>query len=196
MLQAAIENDKWLRIDTWEAEQTTWTRTKLVLDHHHEIIKQKYGENTGLRLLSGEVTLCRRRISFLSLFFFPHVGADVVRSMLNAKVWLPEDIDDIMTTYGVACITRLSAPESGEGGVTVPDVKDGMPDRWKNHVEVIQDWVVNDISSTNIRNKLAKGCSVKYIVPDGTINIIRQHGLYNSHASVHLAEWPQKEPKP
>jgi len=32
MLQAAIKNDKWLRIDTWEAEQPTWTRTKLVLD--------------------------------------------------------------------------------------------------------------------------------------------------------------------
>ena len=54
MLKASIKNDKWLRIDTWEAEQTSWTRTKLVLDHHHEIAKQKYGENTGLRYLSGK----------------------------------------------------------------------------------------------------------------------------------------------
>jgi len=110
--------------------------------------------------------------------------------MLNPKVWSPEDIDDIMTNYGVACITRLSAPESGQGGATTPDVKEGMPDLWKEHIEVIQDWVVNDISATNIRKQLEKGCSIKYIVPDGTIDIIRKYGLYNSDKSVHLAEWP------
>ena len=84
------------------------------------------------------------------------LGADVVRSMLKPKVWLPQDIDDIMTNYGVACITRLSAPESGQGGVTPPDVKDDMPDLWKQNIDVIQDWVVNDISATNIRNKITK----------------------------------------
>lgn len=110
--------------------------------------------------------------------------------MLNAKVWLPQDIDDIMTDYGVACITRLSAPESGQSGATIPDVKDGMPDLWKQHTEVIQDWVVNDISATNIRNKLENGCSVKYIVPDGAIEIIRKYSLYNSDKSVYLADWP------
>lgn len=169
MLKAAIKNDKWLRVDTWEAEKSTWTRTKLVLDHHHELAKQRFGDDVGIRLLSG---------------------ADVVRSMLKPNVWLPQDIDDIMTKYGVACITRLTAPESGQGGATIPDVKDDMPDLWKKHIEVIQDWVVNDISATNIRNKLEKGCSVKYIVPDGAIEIIRQRGLYNSNNSVHLAEWP------
>ncbi len=56
MLQAAIRNDKWLRVDTWEAEQTSWTRTKLVLDHHYEDIKKRYGEDTELRFLSGEIT--------------------------------------------------------------------------------------------------------------------------------------------
>jgi len=110
--------------------------------------------------------------------------------MLNPNIWLPEDIDYIMTNYGVACITRLSAPESGQGGATMPDVKEGMPDLWKEHIEVIQDWVVNDISATNIRNQLGKGCSIKYIVPDGTIEVIRKHGLYNSNKSIHLAEWP------
>jgi nicotinamide mononucleotide adenylyltransferase len=53
MLQAAIHNNPWLRIDTWEAEQPSWTRTKLVLDHHYEDIKKRYGENIRLRYLSG-----------------------------------------------------------------------------------------------------------------------------------------------
>ncbi|CAF3610703.1 unnamed protein product [Adineta steineri] len=174
MLQAALKGDKWRRVDSWEAEQPTWTRTKLALDHHQEIVKQNYGENIQLRYLSG---------------------ADVVRSMLKADVWLPQDIDDIMTKYGVACITRLSAPESGKGGATTPDVKEGMPDLWKQNIEVIQDWVVNDISATNIRKQLANGCSVKYIVPDGAIEVIRQHGLYKSNESVCLADWPCEKSK-
>jgi nicotinic acid mononucleotide adenylyltransferase len=53
MLEAAIHNDHWLRIDTWEAKQVSWTRTKLVLDYHHEDIKKRYGDDTELRLLSG-----------------------------------------------------------------------------------------------------------------------------------------------
>jgi hypothetical protein len=65
MIQAAIRNDNWLRLDSWEAEQTTWTRTKLVLDHHHEEIKKRYGEDTELRLLSG-----LRNSKFLTVFFF------------------------------------------------------------------------------------------------------------------------------
>ncbi len=193
MLQAAIRNDKWLRVDTWEAEQTSWTRTKLVLDHHYEDIKKRYGEDTELRFLSGKMTSFLKFSVFNIVFF--SLGADVVRSMLNAKVWLPQDIDDIMTNYGVACITRLSAPESGQGGATIPDVKEGMSDLWKQHTEVIQDWVVNDISATNIRNQLGKGCSVKYIVPDGAIEVIRKYGLYKSNEAVCLADWPYEEKK-
>lgn len=55
MLRAATEKDRWLRVDTWEGEQTSWTQTKLVLDHHLEEVKRKYGDATGLRLLSGTV---------------------------------------------------------------------------------------------------------------------------------------------
>lgn len=60
MLKAAIKNDKWLRVDTWEAEKSTWTRTKLVLDHHHELAKQRFGDDVGIRLLSGSSKSKRR----------------------------------------------------------------------------------------------------------------------------------------
>ena len=113
--------------------------------------------------------------------------------MLKADVWLPQDIDDIMTNYGVACISRLIPQEPGKADAAMPDVKDDMPDLWKQNIEVIQDWVVNDISATNIRKQLSNGCSIKYIVPDATIEVIRKHGLYNSDKSVHLAEWPSEK---
>jgi len=68
MLQAAIRNDKWLRIDTWEAQQTSWTRTKLVLDHHLEQARERFGEDVELRLLAGKFKLFSSLKIFLSLF--------------------------------------------------------------------------------------------------------------------------------
>jgi nicotinic acid mononucleotide adenylyltransferase len=68
MLQAAIRNDKWLRIDTWEAQQTSWTRTKLVLDHHLEKARERFGEDVELRLLAGKFKLFSLFKIFLSLF--------------------------------------------------------------------------------------------------------------------------------
>jgi len=41
MLEAAVRDNHWLRVDPWEATQTSWTRTKLVLDYHHEEMKKK-----------------------------------------------------------------------------------------------------------------------------------------------------------
>jgi len=38
--------------------------------------------------------------------------------------------------------------------------------------------------------KLETGGSVKYVVPDGTIEVIRKYGLYNSNKTINLAEWP------
>jgi hypothetical protein len=54
MLQAAICNDIWLHVDTWEAEQTSWTRTKLVLDYHQKKAREQFGEDVELRLLAGK----------------------------------------------------------------------------------------------------------------------------------------------
>jgi len=169
MLEAAIPNDPWRRADSWEASQTSWTRTKLVLEHHHEEAKKRFGEDTEIKLLSG---------------------ADVVRTMLNPDIWKPTDVEDIMTNFGVPCINRLITPEPGKSGATLTDVTEGLPDLWKKHIDVIQDWVVNDISATNIRKKLETGGSVKYVVPDGTIEVIRKYGLYNSNKTINLAEWP------
>ncbi|CAF1105120.1 unnamed protein product [Adineta steineri] len=166
MLRAAIYNDnKWLSVDTWEAEQPFWTPVNLVLDHHYKIIKQRYGEDTELRLLTG---------------------SDLVQEILNPTKWSPKVINYIMRTYGVTCITRLSDTEVNRGDSIIEYITKEMPNQWKRHVEFIVDTMTNDISSTKVRAQLAEGCSVKYIVPDAVIAIIYYYGLYNSTAPISL----------
>ena len=58
MLHASISEKNWIRVDSWEAEQKEWTRTRIVLAHHHEQVKKKFGESTGIRFLAGEFSSC------------------------------------------------------------------------------------------------------------------------------------------
>lgn len=64
MLVESVRDSDWIRIDTWEGNQSTWIRSKFVLDHHHEEIKKKYGPDTGLRFICGMYS----KFSFLYIF--------------------------------------------------------------------------------------------------------------------------------
>lgn len=55
MLHASIPVGDWIRVDSWESEQPTWTRTRLVLEYHRELAKRKYGDDTEIRLIAGNV---------------------------------------------------------------------------------------------------------------------------------------------
>jgi len=96
------------------------------------------------------------------------------------EIWSPEDIDDIVMKYGIACTTRMNPLANEEDNSRDIDAIEGMPDLWKDHIDIIPDWLIHNISSTKIRSRLANGCSVKYIVPDEIIEIIRKYNLYCS----------------
>lgn len=100
--------------------------------------------------------------------------------MINPNIWIPEEVDSIMNDHGLACICRVTPSTNDPSGSSKLYGTEGLPESWKAHIDIIEDWVVNDISSTNIRKQLAKGGSVKYVVPDGAIRIIKKYGLYGS----------------
>src|SRR5699024_8000103 len=38
-----------------------------------------------------------------------------------------------------------------------------------------------DVSSTSLRNKISRGCTVQYLVPDAVMQYINREGLYKNH---------------
>jgi nicotinic acid mononucleotide adenylyltransferase len=124
---------------------------------------------------------------------FISLGADVVQSMLNEQVWTEEEVNRIMSDYGVTCITRLIASKSDPSNISMNSIIEMLPIKWKENIDVVEDWVFNDISATNIRKQLENGLSVKYIVPDAVIDIIYQYGLYDSNRIRRLAQWPHND---
>ena len=86
-------------------------------------------------------------------------------------VW--KDPDVILRDHGIVCVCR--AGTNVDQQLQEPG---SVLQRYREHVLVVQEPVGNDISSTRVRQLLAEGQAVRYLVPDAVLAYIREHGLY------------------
>merc|ERR1712038_2063257 len=42
MVEHALQSNDWIRLDSWESEQPTWSETEKILRHHRTILDDKY----------------------------------------------------------------------------------------------------------------------------------------------------------
>jgi nicotinamide mononucleotide adenylyltransferase len=50
----------------------------------------------------------------------------------------------------------------------------------KGNIDVVQEWITNEVSSTRIRRALRRKETVKFFVPDSVIDYIEREGLYKA----------------
>jgi len=107
-------------------------------------------EREGPSFAVDTVRLMRRRFPQAELFYF--IGEDNVSSL---HTWL--EIDELKKLASFVVLAR---------GNLQP--VEGFPVISRNI----------DISSTNIRNRIARGLSVRYLLPDAVCTILTRHQLY------------------
>jgi nicotinamide mononucleotide adenylyltransferase len=157
MCELAVQSSSWLMVDPWEALQTEYTPTALVLDHvEHEINTVLGG---AIRPDGSRVPV---RIALLA-------GADLIETMSIPGVWSEADLQHILGQYGTFIVERAGT-----------DIEDALAslEQYKRNIYVIQQLVTNDISSTKIRLFLRKEMSVQYLLPAPVIEYIQEHHLY------------------
>ncbi|KAA8565532.1 hypothetical protein EYC84_009389 [Monilinia fructicola] len=94
MCELAVQSSNWLMVDPWEALQTEYTPTALVLDHvEHEINKVMGG---AIRPDGSRVPV---RIALLA-------GADLIETMSIPGVWSEADLQHILGQYGTFIVER------------------------------------------------------------------------------------------
>lgn len=54
---------------------------------------------------------------------------------------------------------------------------------YKKNIDIVTNWVPNEVSSTLARRYLRRGLSVKYMLDDHVVEYIRQQKLFNVDAS-------------
>ncbi|KAL2206337.1 Nucleotidylyl transferase [Sarocladium strictum] len=158
MCQLATENtSKWLMVDDWEAKNKSYMPTARVLDHFDWEINHVRG---GIEIADG--TYVPAKIMLLA-------GADLIQTISTPGVWDPQDVDHILSNFGVFVVER-----------TGTDLETALAQlrRWERNIHVIRQIVTNDISSTKVRLLLKRNMSIDYLIPQEVIDYIMSHNLY------------------
>lgn len=158
LCQLASEDSSFIMVDPWEAKQSSYQRTLVVLRRVESSLRA-----------SGLVNTESLRVMLLC-------GADLLESFVNPGVWIPDQVRAICRDHGIVCISR--------GGKDIAKLifENDILFENKRNIIIVDDLVPNDISSTKIRQNLTRGLSVKYLTPDTVINYIKQHKLYVNHS--------------
>lgn len=180
MVQLAIRNTPWIRLDTWESDQDRWIETVKLLRHHYSVINDKQGAN---RILTPAKTkhVDQQNANItdsLSQSVEGHLelkllcGADLLQSFAVPGLWREEDILEIVSRFGIVVVSRSGS--SPEKFIYESDILS----KHRNNICLVTEWIPNEICSTRIRRALRRSQSVKYLLQDSVINYIHQHQLF------------------
>ncbi|KAG9482474.1 hypothetical protein GDO78_011257 [Eleutherodactylus coqui] len=189
MAQLATENSDWIEVDPWECSKKEWTETALALRHYQqqqistdngEIREKKSGCRKGQKRKRNHICQDVPDYNCPESKAPPQVkllcGADILESLGVPNLWKPEHVNEIVSSFGLVCITRMGS--NAQKFIYESDVL------WKHrhNIHLVEEWITNDISSTKVRRALRRGMSVRYLVPDSVLDYIKKHDLYNEES--------------
>ncbi|XP_073513383.1 nicotinamide/nicotinic acid mononucleotide adenylyltransferase 1-like [Phyllobates terribilis] len=189
MAQLAAENCDWIEVDPWECEKKEWTETALALRHYQQqqtgtgntgALEKKPGHRKGQKRKRNNVSQGVPDYNCPDSRAPPRVtllcGADLLESLGVPNLWKPEHVVEIVSSFGLVCITRMGSDASKF--IYESDVL------WKHrdNIHLVEEWITNDISSTKVRRALRRGMSVRYLVPDPVLDYIKKHDLYSEES--------------
>ncbi|XP_064487052.1 nicotinamide/nicotinic acid mononucleotide adenylyltransferase 1-like isoform X2 [Ornithodoros turicata] len=172
MVNIAVLTSDWIRLDAWESSQGKWTETKAVLQHHQDALSGETDQKrVKRRRTENNINECPAQVMLLC-------GADLIQSFNVPGLWKDCDIEYILSNFGIVVISRAGTD------VSRLIYESDVLSHYRNNIHVITEWITNEISSTKIRRALQRNESVKYLLQDGVIAYIKDHGLYQESAAI------------
>lgn len=158
MCQLAAASSPYIMVDPWEALQGEYQRTLTVL--------RRVEEGVNAATEPGEE---RVRVMLVC-------GADLVASFAQPGVWLPDHVHTICGDFGVVCMKR------GEGDPRRLIHGSDILHQHKGNIRVVDEGIENTISATELRQRVRRGQSIRYLTPDDVARYIEERQLYRTAA--------------
>ncbi|XP_046917989.2 nicotinamide mononucleotide adenylyltransferase [Dermatophagoides farinae] len=154
LMKTLFGRTSWLRLDEWECRQDHWCRTLDVIRHHHQMLNKDNNETIRLMLICG---------------------SDMFDSFNVPNLWHDNDIETIIQDYGLLVIVR----DSSDPWKTLRNSsKSHLLLKYESNIHIIEQKVPNAVSSSYIRDAIAKNESIRYLTDDSIIEYIEDHKLY------------------
>ncbi|XP_066998988.2 nicotinamide/nicotinic acid mononucleotide adenylyltransferase 3 isoform X1 [Anabrus simplex] len=184
MLRHALRSSDWIRLSSWECQQESWSRTRVVLAYHQNQINAVLNDNLDspnkkqrreeLHWVPDDVKYHSEGSVRVKLL----CGADLLESFGTPGLWSEEDIDTIVGQHGLVVITR-------EGTNPYKFIYESdLLTKYQNNITIVTEWISNEVSSTKIRRALRRSESVKYLLEEPVIDYIMKEGLYGTKDNV------------
>lgn len=173
MIKIGLKSSDWIRLSEWETQQEEWTRTRLTLQYHQNVINSYLKDTNNMNdqhIPSWIPEGLRKSASHIQLKLL--CGADLLESFATPGLWKDEDIEAIIGHHGIVVVSR--AGSNAEQFIFNSD----LLSRYRRNITIVTNWVTNDVSSTLVRRLLSRGMSVKYLLDDYLIEYIKKHALF------------------
>eukprot|EP01091_Cochliopodium_minus_P010468 TRINITY_DN2775_c0_g1_i1.p1 TRINITY_DN2775_c0_g1~~TRINITY_DN2775_c0_g1_i1.p1 ORF type:complete len:234 (+),score=53.57 TRINITY_DN2775_c0_g1_i1:198-899(+) len=157
MIEKSIESSDWLMLDKWESEQKEYQYTAVVIEHIHTEV-QKHFKKEEIRVILA-------------------CGSDLFSSLKKTDVWSDNDIHGLFKFGGIVVLER----ESSVDVMKIVDEHDLLYS-YRKQIHYVRQNIINDTSSSTVRKLICRGYSVKYLIPDGVVEYIKDNDLYNDKA--------------
>ncbi|XP_032678968.1 uncharacterized protein LOC116847750 isoform X2 [Odontomachus brunneus] len=180
MLRLALQNNDWIRLSTWETRQNCWTKTRLCLQHHQNLLNSILSNSNDIKhhMQIEDIDWIPENVRNSSdntpIQIKLLCGADLLESFGICGLWLEEDIDAIVGEHGLVVITR-------EGSNPNKFIYDSdILSKHMHNICIVTEWIPNEVSSTRIRRALKRSESVRYLVQDSVIDYIYKNEIYDT----------------
>ncbi|KYQ46379.1 Nicotinamide mononucleotide adenylyltransferase 1 [Trachymyrmex zeteki] len=163
MLRLALQNSDWIQLSTWETRQNCWTKTRVCLQHHQNLLNSMLSNSNDIK-------------HHLQIEDTDWIPENVKNSSDNMPIQIKLlcGIDAIVGEHGLVVITR-------EGSNPNKFIYDSdILSKHMNNICIVTEWIPNEVSSTRIRRALKRGESVRYLLQDSVIDYIYKHEIYNA----------------
>ncbi|XP_074640488.1 nicotinamide/nicotinic acid mononucleotide adenylyltransferase 1-like [Tubulanus polymorphus] len=217
MIRQALKSSDWIKLDTWECEQENWSETVKILRYHKNRIETRYNVDNSTDDINSVMSPSKRRRVNRSQsnknkttdscdYSIPLnmndsgnvqlkllCGADVLESFAVPGLWSDDDMEEIVSNFGLVCVTR------GGSNIEKFIYESDILSKYRDNITIATEWITNDISSTKIRRSLRRNESVKYLLQDSVIDYINKHNLYSvpDNRSVnHITPSPNRDNAP